>query len=368
MHPFTQWPFHDPTRSIPTAPYSPSFSASFCSCFILLVVFVLILGYALLFQRYRLLRFLAAAAASQNLRHVLSAILVLLALYAYFVRPAFGADGQWSYWFTGTVVPVSDHENLVRLGWYLSPLAIWLGVLGAVLFLEREAWRFMWPLLSVGGAFTVFYLYHIFNNPIQIYAMRRYLPVTVPLILIAVGYAFVWLWKQPRRQPAGKLVGATLILALTGWLLYNNRLIWRQIDYAGGVSQIEQLASLMEDENDGRPIALFVDEAPVGVGAVFGTPLQYLHDMTAFDLQEDVLAMPALMAQVGEWQEAGHPIYVVYKEGSTPIFDATVLDPIETFVWDTPVLEQTYDHAPATIQRSQYRLEIYRMADLSSEQ
>jgi hypothetical protein len=336
---------------------------------ILLVLFaaiVLIFGYAYVYKRDYLQRLLNAAAASQNLRHILSALLVLLALYAYFLRPAFGDVVHWGYWYAQTVVPITDHENLLRLSWYLSPLAIWLGVLGGVLILEREAWRFMWPLLSVGGFFTIFYLYNIFNNPIQIYAMRRYLPVTVPLIMIATGYGFVWLWRQPRWQPVSRFIGAALAIMLTALLLYNNRLIWRQVDYAGGVNQLAQLAAILNEETGGQPIALFVDDAPVGAGAVFGTPLQYLYQMTAFDLQEEQLAMPLLTAQIAEWQQAGRPIYIVRKEGAAPVFDVDMLKPVDTFIWDTPVLEQTYDHAPTNVQRSQYLLEIYRMTDIES--
>jgi hypothetical protein len=332
-----------------------------------LLLLILIFGYAFLYRRERLLGLLRAAASSRKVRHFLSLLLVLLVLYAYFIRPALGDIGHWGYWYAQTIVPISNHENLVRLGWYLSPLAIWLSVLGGVLILEREAWRFMWPLLSVGGVFTIFYLYNIFNNPIQIYAMRRYVPVTVPLIMITIGYAFVWLWRHPLRQPVGRFIGAALIIALMSLLLYNNRLIWQQVDYAGGVDQLAQLATLLDEETSGRPIALFVDDAPVGAGAVFGTPLQYLYQMTAFDLQENQLAMAAMTAQIADWRRTGRSVYVVRKQGTTPLFDSSLLEPVDTFTWDTPLLEQTYDHPPATVQRSQYVLEIYRVIDSEPE-
>ncbi len=339
----------------------------FAVVFLLFVLFGLVFGYAFLYRRDHLLRLLGGAAASRKVRHFLSLLLVLLALYAYFIRPALGDIELWGYWYAQTLVPISDHENLVRLGWYLSPLAIWVSVLGGVLILEREAWRFMWPLLSVGGFFTIFYLYNIFNNPIQIYAMRRYVPVTVPLIMIAIGYALVWLWRQPRLQPAGRFAGAALAIALMGLLLYNNRLIWQQVDYAGGVDQLAQLATLLDEEANDQSIALFVDDAPVGVGAVFGTPLQYLYQMTAFDLQEDQLPMLAMTAQIADWQRAGRSVYVIRKQGSPPFFDEALLEPVDIFTWDTPVLELTYDHAPAMVQRSQYVLEIYRMTDVEVE-
>ena len=41
--------------------------------------------------------------------------------------------------------------------------------------------------------------------------------------------------------------------------------------------------------------------------------------------------------------------------------------PVDAFTWDTPLLEQTYDHLPAVVERSQYVLEIYRVVDSESE-
>jgi hypothetical protein len=196
------------------------------------------------------------------LRYAAAAALVSVAIYAYFIRPRIGQTALASYWYSGSQVLITNHENLVRLGWYLSPLGIGLAVAGGVLFLLNEAWAKLWPLWGIGGGFSAIYVYNIFNNPYHIYAMRRYVPVVVPFFVLAGACALAWLWRRETRKRTARLIGVTLLLTLVGWLAYNDRLVWKQIDYEGAVQQVERLAGFFED----RSIVLFVDDAPVGLG------------------------------------------------------------------------------------------------------
>ncbi|MEZ4582136.1 MAG: hypothetical protein R3A10_10965 [Caldilineaceae bacterium] len=84
-------------------------------------------------------------------------------------------------------------------------------------------------------------------------------------------------------------------------LLYNSRLIGRHVDDAGGVAQLDQLAAQFDED----AVLLFFDPAPVGLGAIFGTPLQYLHGLTAFDVQEEAVYPDRLAAQAGVAKRRG---------------------------------------------------------------
>ncbi len=284
-------------------------------------------------------------------------VLVGLAVYAYVIRPRSGEIVLAAYWYADSQIPLSNHENLLRLGWYLSPLGIGLAVAGAALFLFYERLGNLWPLITVGGTFTVVYIYNIFNNPFQIYAMRRYVPIVVPFFVVAGAYAISWLWRRSDRRKTGRGASVLLLIALLVWLGYNDRLIWDQVDYAGATTQMEELANLFEEE----AIVLFVDDRPVGLGAILGTPLQFLYGITSFDLQEDRLDMGLLEQQIDHWLDAGRPVYIA-RNPDTPALDYDgCLVPAGAAELDTPRLEQTYDHAPSMIQRVVYKVEVFRV-------
>jgi hypothetical protein len=245
---------------------------------------------------------------------------------------------------------------MLRLGWYLSPLGIGLAVAGAALLFLYERLDRLWPLMAIGGAFTVVYIYNILNNPFQIYAMRRYVPIVVPFFALAGAYAISWLWSISDGRKTGQVATVVLLVALVVWLGYNDRLIWNQVDYAGATTQMEQLADRFEEE----AIVLFVDQRPVGVGAILGTPLQFLHRITSFDLQEDKLDMALLGEQIDYWQNMGRSVYIARNLDTLDVHFGECLESTGVAQLDTPLLEQTYDHAPSRIQRVVYKVELFR--------
>lgn len=321
---------------------------------LLAAAMLLLLLYLATAQRTHLLALFRGLAGSRYVRHAAALLLVVLAVFGYFVRPALGETLLSDYWYTGTAIPLSNHLNMVRLGWFVTPLALLLGVVGGALMLERERWRVIWPYWILGASFTVLYLYNLLNNPVLIYGMRRYLPVTVPFLMLAVAYGLVRLWQL---GPRGRGVAALLALALLGWLLYNNRLIWRQPDFPGTVAQIADLAGNFEE----NAVLLFVDEAPVGAGAIFGTPLTYLHGLTAFDLQEEAVDDAALARQVATWRDDNRAVYLLVREGESPEGIPLPREHLAHFQWQTSRLEQAYDHPPAMRRAVSIGLELYRI-------
>jgi hypothetical protein len=281
--------------------------------------------------------------------------LVALALYAYFIRPHTGTIVMADYWYAGSQIPFTDHENLVRLGWYLSPLGIALAVTGCVVILLKERWEKLWPFWAVGGGFTVLYIYNIFNNPFHIYAMRRYVPVVVPFFMLAAAYAFSWLWWH--RNKFGRLISLALLLMLSGWLIYNGRLIWGQVEYQGAIAQVKRVADRLEKQ----AIVLFVDDSSLGLGSILGTPLQFLYQMTAFDLQEEQLDTALLKQQVNAWSQANRPVYIIQDPNAATQLLSQCRVLTGTLHLDVPQLETSYTHAPTKVLRMQYDVELYRI-------
>jgi hypothetical protein len=290
-------------------------------------------------------------------RYGAAVVLVGWAIYSYFIRPRLGTTVLAPYWYADSQIPITNHENLMRLGWYLSPLGVGLAVAGGVLMLLNERWDTSWPLWVVGGASTAIYIFNIFNNPVHIYAMRRYVPIVLPFFTLAGAYAISWLWQRAPWQRASRPVSLALLVALAGWLTYNDRLIVNQVDYEGALTQVERVAALLED----GAVVLFVDDPAVGLGAILGTPLQFLHGASSFDLQEDQVEADLLKGQVAHWLGEGTPVYVIRNADSSILLLNECLVPAGSAHLDTPRLEQTYDHIPQVIEHVRYDLEVYRV-------
>ena len=302
-------------------------------------------------------RFPATEHHRRLLRRSGAATLVALGLFAYLVWPRIGQVRMIPYWYGETSIPVQNHLNLVRLGWYLSPLGIGLAIAGAALMVLRAEMERAWPVLVPGLSFSLLYLYNILNNPFHIYAMRRYVPVVVPFFAAGAAYALAGLWGRRRRwrpmAPATGLLG----LVLVGWLLYNGRAVWTLVEYRGLIDQVETLAARLEP----GAVLLFEDDAPVGAGSTLGTPLQYLYGFTAFDLQEDRLDLSALTQAIGRWRATGRPVYWVRGPRLTTI---QVPDhPVPTLgTWLLEHrLEQSYTHFPVRWEVRKVPLEFYRL-------
>ena len=284
----------------------------------------------------------------------------LLVLYAYFVRPYLGTATVANYWYAQSQIPITNHENLVRLGWYLTPLGIGLAAAGFCVLILFGPWRFLWPWALVGGAFAFLYIYNILNNPFHIYAMRRYVPVVLPTFVLAGGVLLAWLWERRRYVRVMRMIAALGFVAWMAGMMLNGRLIWAHTEYAGVTQQIEAAAARFPD----NAILLFVDPAPVGLGVVVGTPLHFLHDLPSYDLQEEHLPETMLLAQIEAWQVQGYTPYLLVASGAELPLSATWLSLLEPIHITYPFLEASYDHPPTHIQQVEITIDVFAITPI----
>ena len=87
-----------------------------------------------------------------------------------------------------------DAQSLVRLGWFVTWLVLALALAGFVLVLRRWESRWLLPML-VAGTYALFYFYKIRIYNDYYFALRRFMPVIVP---VAAG---------PGRGGAGRALG-----------------------------------------------------------------------------------------------------------------------------------------------------------------
>jgi 4-amino-4-deoxy-L-arabinose transferase-like glycosyltransferase len=287
--------------------------------------------------------------------------LVLLALYAYFLLPI-QADPtrQFFYWYGQHTIPNVEPYNLVRLGWYLSPLGVALGVLGMALIVREQLTERTWMLVGLGVFFSGLYLYRTFNNPHHIYVMRRYVPAVIPTFALGIAYILSRLFAWRR---VGRVLAIGLALAQFGLLLYADRVVVRQVDYRGGLEQYRAFARTIPPD----AIVMFNDNQPVGTAGIVGTPLAYLDGRTVIDLQEDRINRDRLDALVQGWLTSGRPVMVVDGPSRVAgLCDRWRCRSLGTTQFNMPILEASYEHFPVNINRLQFSLDLYLVESVQS--
>jgi 4-amino-4-deoxy-L-arabinose transferase-like glycosyltransferase len=288
----------------------------------------------------------------------IAALLVIaLALYAYLVRPHLGQVLSYAYWYGGGQLPDVDRENLVRLGWYLSPLGVALGVLGTAWMLVKEANRRTAFLLGAGLFFSLLYLWRIQANPHQIYAMRRYVPVVLPFFVIAATYVLYRLSALRRHWARGLSLGLTLL-----WLfgiVWSSRGFVSQVDLRNAIAQMDRLNALFEP----RSVLLFGDAAPVGMGDLLGTPLRFLYGHDVYPLRTPGALDEARFDEaLARWRDAGRQVYWIGVPEGPSWPGRASLGPTKEFTFEAAVLENTYDHKPTRVDVTPWRITVAPVA------
>jgi hypothetical protein len=242
----------------------------------------------------------------------LIAAFLLFAIYNWFIRPYSSAAIVRPDAYSDTLLLLTNHENFLRLGWYLALPGIWLGVAGICWMVWKVDSRTA-VLLAVGLSFTVVYIWNIRANPHQVYVMRRYVPAVVPFFLLAAAVLISSIDEQGRLlsgvhvQRGWLLRGAALVLGVL-WLMglgWSARGFVRQVDYEG---LLEQLAAL-EAQLPPEAILLFDDQQAVSQGDFWGTPLTYIFGHDAYTIRDvTILEGPLLAETIEIWQNNGRSV------------------------------------------------------------
>jgi hypothetical protein len=223
-------------------------------------------------------------------------------------------------------VPTDNREvytiplaNLVRVGWYLSPLGIVLGVAGFALWWWRGMRRSSWLFLAIGLLATVFFVRQSYGASDQsyIYILRRYIPQVYPAFSLGIAYALVQIADlrseqskiQNPKSKIGLVVATALGLALLGFLVLTDRGIYRHVEYDGALAQIETIA----DRFGPNDVLLFHSGSRDEPDLV-ATPLKFAFGLNAFTIKSSIPQQYAaqLARYVKRWQEQGRAVYLIF--------------------------------------------------------
>jgi 4-amino-4-deoxy-L-arabinose transferase-like glycosyltransferase len=292
-------------------------------------------------------------------RWILIAGIVFLSGYAYFIRPIVEPIRWTTTWPSLNPFPVLNGQNWVRIGWYLTPLGLLLATLGLTFIVKRESLLRLGLFLAVGFLTIVQYVYNIFNTPYHIYAMRRYVPIVIPMLMIYAAYAIVRIGRAHFR--GARLTAGALAMLLLAGMSYQARFVLPERDLAGAVAQVTALNAQL------KPNAIvLIAEPPESVFAdTFGTPLDFTfgHDIATVrtDSPRTVEFLKALLARA---QAEQRPIQLLAVEPILPtVREALHLTPVSEFTVDLQQLMNTFFDYPSVMQTAHYGIEIYDVSD-----
>ncbi|MCB9422043.1 MAG: glycosyltransferase family 39 protein [Ardenticatenaceae bacterium] len=278
---------------------------------------------------------------------------VVWGLYNWLARPYLHEAVFWNDPYSQTAIPQFNHENLLRLGWYLSPIGIGLGIVGIGLLIWHVN-RETAVMLSISLLISLIYITNIHANPHQIYAMRRYVPAVMPLFIVGGAYLLGWLLARQKIWLSGLSLALALVwLGGFGWLA---RGFISQVDYQGILPQLDQLTDQLAPDS----ILIFNDSSPIGQGDIIGTPLRFLKGYDVLTLRDpEALDQEAFDELLLQWQAQGHRIYWITVQGgyNWPIPGWTQ-EVIGSYDIQTSVLEGNYYQRPTAVTAVQWQGQI----------
>lgn len=300
--------------------------------------------------------------AGRLLRHqrkigAAAALAVVAALQAlWFIRPNFEEHSEPGFNSTAVLqaaegVAVDGTRNyaeatMVWLEWYVGPITLALAIIGAGL----ATWKLIahgrvdWlaPLLLLGTT-TAAYLWRPSITPDQIWAMRRFVPQSFPLVMLLAFTAIDHLRAKVRHGPvlAGLLamaaIGPILAVALPLRAMKTDRLT---------VDEIERVCDAV------GPDAALVVVNQQNSGLVFTNPLRFACDVPAvFTREPEEIDWSTLAA---EWAAEGRELRVlIHPDLETPAGEVQATVVLRHFL-----LERTIERRPENFDDSTRTLEV----------
>ncbi len=279
--------------------------------------------------------------------------------------------------YIGAPVDEGSQYNMLRIGWYLSPPGMALGVIGLLRWiwsrLDAATALFFGSLLVVGFVF----IEETYTSAHYIYTMRRYEPLILPALVLGIAWSCQFLWARVAVGAVGahgislrsiaplRVLGVVAALGLGVFFVYTDRLIVSHVEERGAVSQLSQLAARFKPA--GKSVVLFSNDRDEP--NVVATPLQYIYGIESFVLVRSYpdLSNTALERIVKRWQSQGYKVWVMMgANGGKLDLPNFSLKEQGTWKYDVPELEQLYYQKPSNVFEAVLPWGIYSIEPKSS--
>lgn len=250
--------------------------------------------------------------------------------------------------YIGAPVDQGSRYNLLRIGWYLSPVGVVLGVAGLL--------RLIWSRLNAatglffGSLIVLSYVFiqETYTEAHYIYSMRRYITVILPAVLLGYAWFCQLIWSRLRPRRLGTVIAALPALGLALFFIYTSRVIIPHVEEGGAVAQLSSLASNFQPA--GKSVVLFSNDRDEP--NLVATPLQYIYGIESFVVNRPYPQVnnSVLEGVVTRWLKQGYKVYVMMgANGGKLRFADLKLQPVGSWEYSVPELEQLYYQKPSNI-------------------
>ena len=251
--------------------------------------------------------------ARHLIRTLLSLAILLLAIYAYFIYPSItrtaGTRGSGTF---------------AQLGQFISPLGLWLGVLGLVELIRRddnEKTVFFLALILIYGPITISIL-AIDLTLSYIYPVRRQVPIVIPSLILLASYAIL-VWNQGGTlslSKRGKILRIAQLVAIGILVISFLALDMPYMNYEemrNTITFSENLANRFGKRDVVVFEAVWAEDSRVGH---FAAPFWSIYDKDALLISTANADEEALSMAVAQWLDDGKRVYFISQSDPLPIF------------------------------------------------
>jgi len=302
----------------------------------------------------------------------LSGLLVVAFAWGYFLRPMMDPGANLlplAAPYQG-FIPYYDELNLVRLGWYVSPLGLCLALLGAILALRQVVLKGQaraLPLLLLLAAFLLFYGYKSRAFPDNYWVIRRYAEVAIPAMLILAGLGVQRLYRlastHPRlggarsasRRFLLQACGVGVLVAMAATQIVAASPFFLRGELGGSWAQMAALASRTREAD----VILFEHGR---AQEFFLGPLRNLFGQSVFPLAHYKPDPASFDRVVGEFLAEKRRVFLISCDEWTSLDSSKYLfEPRERFHFSSELVETTFERLPEKMQEVRYSLQIYEV-------
>ena len=280
--------------------------------------------------------------------HTLTAIVVSLAAYAWFLR---AAEGK---------LALHDAESLRMFSWYVHPAAIAAALAGLTIVAPTAFWRDPgFFLVSCGTAIFVFHRIRIV--PEHFWVTRRYVPIILPAVLLGLAMTLLLpLDGHPgvgaRAARAGRYALRLAVLALVVWGFWGATAHIRpHVEYAGVIKRLEAMAARFTAQD-----LVVVESRNASDVHVLALPLAYIYDTPVLVLNSPKPDKAVFEVFLGWARQHYRAVYFIGGGGTDLLSRTVAVEAVASERFQVPEYESPRNAYPTRVRYKEFEFGIYK--------